>query len=1145
MASIENRISQMEKLENYLKKMSKIIKRFRNYEKPTSPSKQNEGTINVTQTELQSVDVVIPHGETITVDVEKEVEKPLEDITIKDVLESADVPLLYLGKAYRNLTGVKMDFSVPSNVYNPESAAYTTHLMNVQLEDRDSENPDFLIHDSIRGENSLLVVDKTKDQMVDLMCSSAYMNSNYDFAADLFEEFLRINGITDVRVNDMDHPSFWTGKFAGLQFTRSQASQAYKSASDSSASAIQNNENILNRIANDTAVNGVNYQNCIGLILEVEYICNRTYGNSFNKPFSIFGISTLTESKNEYYKGGIHGRYAALKTYSSLNVINATLAGREGGEGIYLAGIYFENGIEQIQIIGCNLYKERGYCKVNLMHVQFGQGIKFIGRSAIQSQFPDGNVESANCINDVLIYGNTCIGKYFIETSDGMVVNRSFRIIGNKSIDCEGLNMVFGSQSNTTLMLNSYFSCPIWIVDNIFEGQPRIMKNREHAALYYGAMLFKVSYTAYILRNRISNYVSSKNYVYSGAYSQKASATASYGTDGYRSDSGFGYNECPATYDVYATMKQIYYVNNKIHNLISMSLYDYDFGAFKGKGTQLSNSYHGTPYNTLPLAGYANQHGFYNLKGHAGVVRYYSSNTYTCDYNQIQQWWNTRKQDEYEQVQRCRASTGSLKNLFVASDYDFSVEDDIENFISANYQDVIHLDTQADMVRGSDTNFPYKFPYSEFVVKDNVFDIPQINVGGATDSADAIFTRKLDISGNYLNFRRGCSYISGTFTNVNGSNQADYGYDNRILYNSRNAIFYITDDGSFTTTVDDVTTQTPRVMLMNCAHLKINSSKTWGYVGNRDEGYKNANHTIAQCYGLSAGDKVIIYGKFTKIQNNVIDYETSSRTYTRTLTTYMSMNKESYLYYLNGRTYLNDLEPNSYDPSTDTIGTAPHNGTATSPYTVSELIAYLDSYIDSTHTETDMIYVQGNITEVVKAFGIGGSPASYNDFFFNITAVRYYTDEEGDDLLPFQATIQNNVIQMNYPFPNNNVARFNFIRNKFYAGDNSSYLWESDSSATNSVGIINVKGGMFHNLVCTNNVFKTNRGVNSKGVNIRLNNVKSVTGYSDSWEQSNWDLHPSGQDDFLRTFYVSGGLFAGYADPDDNNIESFIKQSIS
>lgn len=195
-----------------------------------------------------------------------------------------------------------------------------------------------------------------------------------------------------------------------------------------------------------------------------------------------------------------------------------------------------------------------------------------------------------NYYNHILFDSNTAQGACFITAPSRARVHGSFRIIENTITDVAGTAIGWndgGDENNTTNNnLRSYVSCPIYIVGNTIQGVNYALRNRsvyngDANVGYHCAFLLEYG-VAYVVRNRIENFVTARG------YNNGTAITAD------------------AADDIYYLGSQLYFVDNEIINIAALYKSN-DSGTFKFKGVFMPEEFNN---NTLPRCKYYNNNKY-------------------------------------------------------------------------------------------------------------------------------------------------------------------------------------------------------------------------------------------------------------------------------------------------------------------------------------------------------------------------------------------------------------------------------------------------------------------------------------------------------------------------------------------------------
>ena len=223
--------------------------------------------------------------------------------------------------------------------------------------------------------------------------------------------------------------------------------------------------------------------------------------------------------------------------------------------------------------------------------------------------------DGLNLLRHFYVRGNEYYGNGMASSQNAMIT-QSFRIVGNTvhMRDKVGCAFDFGAYNNLSYEGSmSYRSCPIWFVGNVLDGDGKVACRRSDGYLYYSGALFEAR-CAFSIGNEMRNYIG-KTCVYS-----EKTVTRTPGGDVSIKVENFG--STYATYDVYGSCNKYYCVNNRIHNVLSITPIRNDerSGVFKSKGGALPMSY-------------------FRGKRYTPNERYFSGNVVTLDSAEMMSKW--------------------------------------------------------------------------------------------------------------------------------------------------------------------------------------------------------------------------------------------------------------------------------------------------------------------------------------------------------------------------------------------------------------------------------------------------------------------------------------------------------------------------
>ena len=230
---------------------------------------------------------------------------------------------------------------------------------------------------------------------------------------------------------------------------------------------------------------------------------------------------------------------------------------------------------------------------------------------------------SRNHIRHIYVDSCTFHGHSAI-SSDCLRVTESCRILSSTFDQLRGSGIEMCTNNNkayATLM--SYMSCPFYLVGNQFHGVERVLRKRVMWVTYYCGALVENS-SLYMLHNSITNFVSGE-VIMTDEHGQKV-------------------HKRPSVYDIYFNGQQLYYANNYVENVVSLTKDQEAAGIIKSKG-------HGIPTR------YIFGKKLLNGNGHRRTVRYYKKNRYLIKKDKLEVLWaartypsggNTREEMEYD-----------------------------------------------------------------------------------------------------------------------------------------------------------------------------------------------------------------------------------------------------------------------------------------------------------------------------------------------------------------------------------------------------------------------------------------------------------------------------------------------------------------
>ena len=394
--------------------------------------------------------------------------------------------------------------------------------------------------------------------------------------------------------------------------------------------------------------------NCAGLKLRRVYAVLPGEGSvNVEKPATY--AKTLIKLKRDFSidgevngkaVGGIYARWGLMYTEHSLNLRKMVLL-KQGGSywsvfvncASNVGKDYRETeskGVQQLQIEGCVF---QGFASAKgdptgekgAREFDNREGRQYAGRF-IYLYFKDkdpwgnGKLDEGNRLKNLLVKDNYFYGSQIIRSERARFTN-SYRFVGNcifagfkhdnyKAGYWVDDNAEFGNASELVTHAVStqagakmaYHSCPMWFVGNRFYGADRILTKRNTYSQYYCALLLEGG-TAYVLGNTFKNFVS-KFTLRVEPFSPDTTQAPKHHYAQF------------ATYDIYASVVKLYYVNNIVSNVLTLTYARAEVtGVVKAKGL-------GVPY--------AYQPGF----GYEKTVRYISASKFTIDRKWVQDKWD-------------------------------------------------------------------------------------------------------------------------------------------------------------------------------------------------------------------------------------------------------------------------------------------------------------------------------------------------------------------------------------------------------------------------------------------------------------------------------------------------------------------------
>ncbi|MBO4850441.1 MAG: hypothetical protein J5529_06000 [Prevotella sp.] len=394
--------------------------------------------------------------------------------------------------------------------------------------------------------------------------------------------------------------------------------------------------------------------NCAGLKLRKVYaVLPGEGGVNLEKPASF--AKTIINLKRDFLidgevkgkaVGGIYARWGLFYTEHSLNLRKMLLL-KQGGSNwsIFVncatnVGRDFKEtdskGVDQLKVEGCvfqGFASTKGDPTGEPNAQEFGnrEGRQYAGKF-IYLYFKDkdpwrnGKLEEGNRLKNLLVKDNFFFGAQIIR-SDRARFTDSYRFVRNCIFagykhdnykagfwvdDNEGFGSAAELVTHATSTQNglkmAYHSCPMWFVENKFHGADRILAKRNTYSQYYCALLLEGG-TAYVLGNTIKNFVS-KQTVRVEAFSADTTQAPKH------------HHAKFATYDIYASVVKLYYANNSVSNVLTLSYARAETtGVLKAKNL-------GVPYAYRPGWRYEK------------TVRYFSNSTFTIDREWVQDKWD-------------------------------------------------------------------------------------------------------------------------------------------------------------------------------------------------------------------------------------------------------------------------------------------------------------------------------------------------------------------------------------------------------------------------------------------------------------------------------------------------------------------------
>ena len=347
------------------------------------------------------------------------------------------------------------------------------------------------------------------------------------------------------------------------------------------------NADLLTSLASKTGT----YANCAGVTLDQIYLISLTGKYiTLEKDFSIDG------EVEEERVGGFTSSKGFFKTAYSLNLNKAIFNGSNDCDWFTIDTV---KGIEQLLVTDCYFNKPND--SYHLFYILQNNDLPFEDPSTYK-------LNKAYSIDYILFADNEYEGTYFIY-GDSVRINKAALVIGNQLSGNKLVSIQFGIQNCTNKkdpvevekaqnrLKRGYTCCPIWIVDNDFQGMPHIFRNTKAWSPYYCSVLAE-GHAVYMLHNRISNFISG------------------YGT-------GDGRNYSVATYDAYLSTTVACFCNNTVTNLLKLVNKRGTFGTAKSKSTSIPSG----------------------MGGYKIPYRIYANNEYSIDESFISELWEEEKNE--------------------------------------------------------------------------------------------------------------------------------------------------------------------------------------------------------------------------------------------------------------------------------------------------------------------------------------------------------------------------------------------------------------------------------------------------------------------------------------------------------------------
>lgn len=389
--------------------------------------------------------------------------------------------------------------------------------------------------------------------------------------------------------------------------------------------------------------------NCVGLKLDTVYpvrydgsVATRTPSTYLQRCFHPRRPFLIDGEVDGRAVGGFVARYGLIATQESL-VLRKARFQRKDEQGFFSIYIDCSLGIDQFQCTDC-VFEQAGPDTDNV-NTRSGHGYAayyiylFFQNRAPWTTPARTALSDINVLRHVFIKGNTVYGSSFISSQMARFTN-SYRCVSNtffgghpeenlengrpyyvmrgethafishtnanagdaadasNGIDEEG-NIKSGTSYANDM---SYFSCPLFFVDNKFYGPERAIAKRVTWTESHESVGLETSQT-YFIGNTIRNLI-----VKQTLYDANGGRYAPY------------HFRCHGNYETYMSVTKLWFVNNVIQNVVSFThMLDDARGIFKCKGQ-------GIPYKFRPGWNFAH------------VIRYYVGNTVTLEKDTI---WNS------------------------------------------------------------------------------------------------------------------------------------------------------------------------------------------------------------------------------------------------------------------------------------------------------------------------------------------------------------------------------------------------------------------------------------------------------------------------------------------------------------------------